>query len=157
MEKTFTKFVPVKTILLLKSDDVFYGIPTINVKEMINLGKLTIAPRQPFFMRGLCNYKNQLIPVLSLRSLCGAKGETAEENLALVLETGEGNVVLTVQAVFSVENIEAAEILQHETLSGVQDLIKLHSVVQLKTAVFVIEVEETIHGLTAYQEQPENI
>ncbi len=45
-----------------------YGLPVLNVREIIRLCPITPVPRMPDFIRGVINLRGTVIPVLDLRA-----------------------------------------------------------------------------------------
>lgn len=48
-----------------------YGIPILNVREIIGMMKITPVPRMPEFVLGVVNLRGKVIPVIDLRSRFG--------------------------------------------------------------------------------------
>lgn len=53
--------------LMFLLDEEFYGIPILNVNEIIGLIDITTIPRSPDFMKGIINLRGKIIPVIDLR------------------------------------------------------------------------------------------
>jgi purine-binding chemotaxis protein CheW len=53
--------------LIFKLGDEYYGLPVLQVREIIRLVEITPIPRMPAFIRGVINLRGRIIPVLDLR------------------------------------------------------------------------------------------
>lgn len=52
-------------------DDVCYGLPIMSVREVINPGSITKVPSLPSFVLGVAEHRNDVIPIVDLRSRFG--------------------------------------------------------------------------------------
>ncbi len=93
-----------------------YGIPILNVREIIGMLKITPVPRMPEFVRGVVNLRGKVIPVLDLRTRFGLEYRESDARTPIIVGEVEidgstmqiGIVVDSVSEVIQVtqENVE---------------------------------------------------
>ncbi len=84
-----------------------YGIDIFRVNEIIRLREITPIPRTETHIRGLVNLRGKTIPVVDLRKRLDLPEESdSESSRIIVVETGNGNVGVVVDAVTEVVSIE---------------------------------------------------
>lgn len=53
--------------LMFMIDNEHYGIPILNVNEIIGLMEITHVPKAPEYMKGIINLRGKIIPVIDFR------------------------------------------------------------------------------------------
>jgi purine-binding chemotaxis protein CheW len=102
--------------LIFNLGDEFYGIPVLQVREIIPLMEITPIPRMPPFIRGVINLRGKIVPVLDLRlRLELAAAEPTRTTCIVVAQviTSSGSssqMGLVVDGVAEVVNISPADI-----------------------------------------------
>ncbi|MFW2490758.1 chemotaxis protein CheW [Clostridium chromiireducens] len=90
----------------------FYGIPVLNVKEIIGMLDITPVHKMPEYIRGIINLRGKIIPVMDLRIRFGIPSrEYDARTCIIVIETEVSNqtrltgmVVDTVSEVLDINN-----------------------------------------------------
>lgn len=90
----------------------FYGIPVLNVKEIIGMLDITPVPKMPEYIKGIINLRGKIIPVMDLRVRFGIPSrEYDARTCIIVIETEVSNqtrltgmVVDTVSEVLDINN-----------------------------------------------------
>jgi purine-binding chemotaxis protein CheW len=90
----------------------FYGIPVLNVKEIIGMLDITEVHKMPEYIRGIINLRGKIIPVMDLRVRFGIPSrEYDARTCIIVIETEVSNqtrltgmVVDTVSEVLDINN-----------------------------------------------------
>jgi len=67
-----------------------YGIPILNVREIIGMMKITPVPRMPDFVLGVVNLRGKVIPVIDLRTRFGLDFKDFEARTPIIV----GEVVI---------------------------------------------------------------
>jgi purine-binding chemotaxis protein CheW len=92
-----------------------YGIPVLQVREIIRLQKITPVPQMPDSVKGVINLRGRVIPVLDLRAKFGLAAEFAARTCIVVaqINAGAGRTLwmgVVVDAVEEVVLLRAADI-----------------------------------------------
>ena len=96
-----------------------YGLPVLQVREIIRLCPITPVPRMPDYMKGVINLRGKVIPILDLRARFQLPpGEYSERTCIIVVQMSEppgagalmGAIVDTVEEVVNLTegNLEPA-------------------------------------------------
>jgi purine-binding chemotaxis protein CheW len=142
-----------------------YGIPIMQVQEIIQLPPVTRIPAMPEFVEGVCNLRGRIIPLIDLRKRFRLTlQKTAEQTRAIVAGSGQSPVGLIADTVADVirfprESIgplpEMAVQIDSEFLTGVctrgRRMIILLNTEKLltdleKSVIKKCEDEETVSG-----------
>lgn len=91
-----------------------YGIPIINVKEIIGMMERTKVPKMPEYVVGVINLRGKVIPIMDLRLRFGMeKKEYDQRTCIIVIEVNYGEskkmMGIVVDSVSEVVNIEETE------------------------------------------------
>lgn len=94
-----------------------YGIPILNVREIIGMMKITPVPRMPEFVLGVVNLRGKVIPVIDLRTRFGLEFKEFEARTPIIVGEVEVNgdimqigiVVDSVSEVIQVTNDDVEE------------------------------------------------
>ena len=92
-----------------------YGIPLLQVKEIIGMMPITAVPRTPGFVKGVINLRGKVIPIIDLRLKFGMEAMDYTERTCIIvveIEAGEQTVLIgiVVDSVSEVLNITAEQI-----------------------------------------------
>lgn len=98
-----------------------YGIPILQVREIIGMMDITEVPKTPDFIKGVVNLRGKIIPIMDLRSKFGMEAiEYTERTCIIVVEVNineskrpMGIVVDTVSEVVNIEENEIEETLDY--------------------------------------------
>lgn len=63
----------------------FYGIPALQVREIIRLCEITFVPNLPPYVKGVLNLRGRIIPVIDLRQRFGLAAAEATERTCIVV------------------------------------------------------------------------
>lgn len=100
------------TFALGKED---YGIPILEVREIIGMMEITDVPKTPEYIKGVVNLRGKIIPIMDLRSKFGMESiEYTERTCIIVVEVNIGKTKkpmgIVVDTVSEVVNIEENDI-----------------------------------------------
>jgi len=92
-----------------------YGIPILQVREIIGMMEITHVPRTPVFIKGVINLRGKIIPIMDLRSKFGMETiDYTERTCIIVVEINVNNTKkqmgVVVDMVSEVLNIAQNEI-----------------------------------------------
>jgi purine-binding chemotaxis protein CheW len=92
-----------------------YGLPVLQVREIIRLCPVTLVPRMPPYIKGVINLRGKVIPIMDLRARFQLpSSESTERTCIIVVQFGEapgggnlmGAVVDTVEEVVNLAQTE---------------------------------------------------
>lgn len=63
----------------------FYGIPALQVREIIRLCEITLVPNLPPYVKGVVNLRGRIIPIIDLRQRFGLTPAEATERTCIVV------------------------------------------------------------------------
>ncbi len=100
------------TLQLAEED---YGVPILDVREIIGLMQITPVPRAPAFVRGVINLRGRVIPVVDLRLQFGMPAcPSTDQTVIIVVQCVVGGRSLTmgvlVDRVLEVLKLDAAQV-----------------------------------------------
>ncbi len=98
-----------------------YGIPILQVREIIGMMEITEVPKTPEFIKGVINLRGKIIPIMDLRAKFGMNAiEYTERTCIIVVEVNineakrpMGIVVDTVSEVVNIEESDIEETLDY--------------------------------------------
>ena len=88
-----------------------FGIPVLNVREIMGLQDITAIPQTPSYVKGVINLRGKVIPVVDLRLKFGLPQAEYGSRTSIVVVTVRQLVVgVVVDGVTEVLNLNAADI-----------------------------------------------
>ena len=92
-----------------------YGLPVLNVREIIKVMDITQVPQVPEHVLGVINLRGKVIPVIDLRRKFGLAGREHTEQTCIIvadvnLDAAKIMMGMVVDSVSEVVNVTAAEI-----------------------------------------------
>ncbi|MDD9912744.1 MAG: chemotaxis protein CheW [Alphaproteobacteria bacterium] len=85
-----------------------FGLPILDVREIIRMTDITPVPQAPGFVEGVINLRGQIIPVVDLRKRFGiSANEANEETRIIVVELRTAVIGLIVDEVSEVLRVPA--------------------------------------------------
>ncbi|MGD6805476.1 MAG: chemotaxis protein CheW [Candidatus Bathyarchaeia archaeon] len=91
-------------------DNVNYGVPVDQVREVRDMQSVTPVPGAPAYVEGVTNLRGQIITVIDLRKRLGiAEGNAANEKI-LIIDLEKSAVGVVVDAVTEVTTIKETDI-----------------------------------------------
>lgn len=120
-----------------------YGIPILQVKEIIRMMEITHVPRMPEFIKGLINLRGKLIPIMDLRLKFGIENrEYGDRTCIIVVEIQSQNGVrltgLVVDGVSEVLNIAEENIELPPSCSENSELQYISGLGKVKDKVIML-------------------
>lgn len=101
--------------LTFKLQSEVYSFGILNVKEILEYGKITKVPMMPDFIQGVINLRGEVVPVVNLARRFGLKpSEITKRTCVVIIEVGSGEsrqeLGVMVDSVSEVLEIEADQI-----------------------------------------------
>ena len=128
-----------KHLLVFDLNSEFYGVDIGSVREIIRMQRITRVPQTPDFVEGMINLRGKITPVVDLRRRFGFPvGELTVENRIVVVDAGQQNIGVVVDAVTEVLRTSADSM---ETLSPVITAIdadELMGIVKLEDRLIIL-------------------
>jgi len=87
-----------------------FGIPLLNVKEVIGYPDITPVPQTPPHFLGIMNLRGNVISVLDMRLKIGQKATKSDETTVMILDLGGFNLGVVVDCVNSVIAVQAEQL-----------------------------------------------
>lgn len=71
--------------LMFMIDEEHYGIPILNVNEIIGLMDITHVPKAPAYMKGIINLRGKIIPVIDFRLKFSMPERAYDEQTCIII------------------------------------------------------------------------
>ena len=90
-------------------NNTYYGVPILQVKEIVKMTEITKLPNTPDFVQGIVNLRGEIIPIIDMRRRFGLPDIEISENWKiLILKSGEVLFGVMVDQISEVEKIPTA-------------------------------------------------
>lgn len=100
-----------KQYVTFTNDDRSYGVEITRVREIRQWSPISELPNQPHYTRGVLNIRGEVIPVHDLRArLGGGLTDTSDSHVVVVVNIGDQNVGILVDAVSDIIDVNAEEV-----------------------------------------------
>lgn len=63
----------------------YYGVPILQVQEIVKMTEITELPNTPDFVQGIVNLRGKIIPIIDMRKRFGLPEETMDENWKILI------------------------------------------------------------------------
>lgn len=70
-----------------------FGLPILDVREIIRMVEVTPVPHSPSFVEGVINLRGQILPVIDLRKRFGLSSSSADEDTRIVVVEINHNLI----------------------------------------------------------------
>jgi purine-binding chemotaxis protein CheW len=108
--------------LTFELNNTEFGIEILKVVELLTMMEITTVPMWPDFAKGTINLRGQVIPVIDLRQKFGlSPTELTDKTCTIVMELGEDNIGIEVEAVNEVRELNAENISAPPNIGGTVD------------------------------------
>jgi purine-binding chemotaxis protein CheW len=132
--------------LVFSCGDIWYGVPSDAVQEVVLFEELTRVPAAPSHVLGVFPLRGEVFPVVDLSLLRGGKGEDSRR--AVILRLAKGALALTTGRLGGVSEVEGA--LEPAATNGAQRFFLGPGKAQ-QHEVYVVDVEGLFDFLTRPQ------
>ena len=76
-----------------------FGIPLLNVKEVIAMPEITPLPQSPNYFLGIMNLRGQVISIIDLRTKLGIKPQEKSETAVIICDLKPNNIGIVVDSI----------------------------------------------------------
>ena len=84
----------------------YYGVPILQVQEIVKMTEITEIPNTPDFVQGIVNLRGKIIPIIDMRKRFGLPEEEVNENWKiLILKSDDVLFGVMVDQISEVENL----------------------------------------------------
>jgi purine-binding chemotaxis protein CheW len=105
-------------------DNINYGVPVEQVREVRDMQSVTPVPGAPSYVEGVTNLRGQIITVFDLRKRLGLPEKKGAGEKILVIDLDKSAVGVVVDAVTEVSTIKEADVEKNmEVTSALGDFI----------------------------------
>jgi purine-binding chemotaxis protein CheW len=105
-------------------DNIHYGVPVEQVKEVRDMQSVTPVPGAPAYVEGVTNLRGQIITVVDLRKRLGLSQGSGVGEKILVIDLDKSALGVVVDSVTEVSTIKAADVERNmEVTSTLGDFI----------------------------------
>lgn len=100
----------------------YYGVPILQVQEIVKMTDITKLPDTPDFVEGIVNLRGQIVPILDLRKRFSLPKVTIDENWKILILKSDGiHFGVMVDQISQVEKVPASLIeIPPKVVSGVK-------------------------------------
>ena len=103
-------------------DGTQFAIEILKVVEILKMMEITTVPMWPHFAKGTINLRGKVIPVVDLRQKFGLSAtEHTEQTCTIVVEMGNDQIGIVVEAVNEVREISGENISPPPSIGGTVD------------------------------------
>lgn len=67
----------------------YYGVPILQVQEIVKMTEITELPNTPDFVQGIVNLRGKIIPIIDMRKRFGLPQEAIDENWKILILKAE--------------------------------------------------------------------
>jgi purine-binding chemotaxis protein CheW len=108
--------------LAFELDETEFAIQILKVVELLKMMEITVVPMWPSFAKGTINLRGKVIPVVDLRQKFGlSETEISDRTCIIVVELGENQIGIVVEAVNEVREIPEKNITDAPNIGGTVD------------------------------------
>ncbi len=105
-------------------DNVNYGVPVDQVREVRDMQSVTPVPGAPAYVEGVTNLRGQIITVVNLRKRLGLANKDCSADKIMIIDLDKSAVGVVVDAVTEVSTIRDVDIEKNmEVTSALGDFI----------------------------------
>jgi purine-binding chemotaxis protein CheW len=105
-------------------DDINYGVPVDQVREVRDMQSVTPVPGAPAYVEGVTNLRGQIITVVDLRKRLGLPEKTGIGEKIMIIDLDKSAVGVVVDSVTEVTTIREVDVEKNmEVTSALGDFI----------------------------------
>lgn len=120
-------------------EDELYGVDIHQVRGIEKILPLTRVPNAPAFVRGVCNLRGSVIPVIDLKQRLAIPGGLDEANAKIIIvNIGKQTVGMTIDAAADVVSIESQDVEPSPTLVTGIDTEFIQGVAKISNRLLII-------------------
>lgn len=124
-------------------DDVNYGVPVEQVREVRDMQTVTHVPGAPAFVKGVTNLRGQIITVMDLRTRLGLPEKTNSDKI-IIIDLGKHAIGVLVDSVTEVSTIHEQDIEKNSEVTSTLDDAILGVGKQGTRLTIILDIAKTI-------------
>ncbi len=139
-----------KQYVVFQLEDELYGVEILQVRGIEKMLPLTRVPNAPSFVKGVCNLRGSVIPVIDLKKRLGLSSGAEDSNAKIiVVNVGKQIVGMTIDAAADVVSLDSNQVEPSPSLVSGIDAQFISGVAKVSNRLLIILDMERI--LTADQ------
>ena len=135
--------------VVFQLEDELYGVNILQVRGIEKMLPLTRVPNAPPFVKGVCNLRGSVIPVIDLKKKLGLPQKEDPTAKIIVVNVGKHTVGMTIDEAADVVTLDASEVEPSPSLVAGIDAEYISGVAKVHNRLLIILDMERI--LTADQ------
>jgi purine-binding chemotaxis protein CheW len=125
-------------------DDVNYGVPVEQVREVRDMQIVTPVPGSPPFVEGVTNLRGQIITVMDLRKRLGLAEKSKTNEKIIIIDLGKHAIGVVVDSVTEVSTIREPDIEKNSEVTSTLDESILGVGKQGNHLTIILDIAKTI-------------
>ena len=119
------KFQIPKQLTGFRIGNDYYGIPVMQIQEVVKPQRVTPVPLSADYIRGLINLRGQIVTSLSLRKLFGMDDDLTQDHMNVIVNYKESLYALVVDEILDVIDVEDSSFTHMP--DNIDESIKMYS------------------------------
>jgi len=125
--------------VVFQLEEELYGVDIHQVRHIEKLPPLTRVPNAPPFVRGVCNFRGSVIPVIDLKKRLDIQGSQDDANAKIIIvNIGRQTVGMTIDAAADVVSINSQEVEPSPSLVTGIDVEFIQGVAKISNRLLII-------------------
>lgn len=124
--------------VVFQLEDELYGVDIHQVRGIEKLLPLTRVPNAPKFVKGVCNLRGSVIPVIDLKKRLDLPGKQDENAKIIIVNIGKQTVGMTIDAAADVVSINSQEVEPSPALVSGIDAEFIQGVAKISNRLLII-------------------
>lgn len=125
-------------------DEVNYGVPVEQVREVRDMQTVTPVPGSPPFVEGVTNLRGQIIAVMDLRRRLGLPEKGGKGEKIIIIDLGKHAMGVVVDSVTEVSTIRGPDIEKNTEVTSTLDESILGVGKQGNHLTIILDIAKTI-------------
>lgn len=115
-----------------------FGIPLLDVREVIAVPEITPVPYTPPHFLGIMNLRGQVISVMDLRTKLGVKGKISNENSVIICDLNPLSIGVVVDSINQVLSPNEEEIQEKPEIESRQSVEFITGVIRKENKLILL-------------------
>jgi len=128
----------VNQYVVFQLEDELYGVDIRQVRGIEKLLPLTRVPNAPSFVKGVCNLRGSVIPVIDLKKRLSLPGQQDKNAKIIIVNVGKQIVGMTIDATADVVSLNSEDVEPSPSLISGIDSEFIHGVAKVSNRLLII-------------------
>jgi len=125
--------------VVFQLEDELYGVDILQVRGIEKMLPLTRVPNAPSFVKGVCNLRGSVIPVIDLKKRLGLQPNRDDSNAKIIIvNVGKQTVGMTIDAAADVVSLDSGDVEPSPSLSSGIDAEFISGVAKINNRLLII-------------------